>query len=75
MIDTKHLEHFSSIVGVENIYSDKAHLIAYSYDATREHFEPDAVIFPRNEEDISQILKYCNQHKIVIVPHEQNLRD
>ena len=68
MIDTKHIQHFTSIVGEENIYSDKAHLIAYSYDATREHFEPDAVIFPRNEDDISAILKYCNEHRIVIVP-------
>ena len=68
MIDIKHIKHFSAIVGDENIYSDKAHLIAYSYDATREHFEPDAVVFPRNEEDVSAILKYCNEHKIVIVP-------
>jgi len=68
MIDAKHIEHFTSIVTKENIYSDKAHLIAYSYDATREHFEPDAVLFPRDEKDISEILKYCNEHKIVIVP-------
>ncbi len=64
----KHLHYFASIVGADNIYSDKAHLIAYSYDATREHFEPDAVVFPRHEEDISAILKYCNEHLIVIVP-------
>ncbi|MDQ1264058.1 MAG: glycolate oxidase [Campylobacterota bacterium] len=68
MIEKRHLDYFSTIVGSENIYSDKAHLIAYSYDATREHFEPDAVIFPRNEDDISKILKYCNEHRIVIVP-------
>lgn len=68
MIDAKHIEVFKNIVGAENIYSDKAHLIAYSYDATREHFEPDAVIFPRHEADISAVLKYCNEHKIVIVP-------
>lgn len=68
MIEQRHLDYFSSIVGNENIYSDKAHLIAYSYDATREHFEPDAVIFPRNEDDISRVLKYCNEHKIIIVP-------
>jgi len=68
MIDAKHLKHFTSIVGDDNIYSDKAHLIAYSYDATRTKFEPDAVIFPRHEDDISAILKYCNEHKIVIVP-------
>jgi len=68
MIEKKHLDYFKSVVGDENIYSDKAHLIAYSYDATREHFEPDAVIFPRDEDDISKVLKYCNEHRIIIVP-------
>ena len=68
MLEAKHLAHFTSIVGDDNIYSDKAHLIAYSYDATRTKFEPDAVLFPRHEEDISAILKYCNDNKIVIVP-------
>jgi len=67
-MDKKHFNHFKNIVGEENIYEDKAHLIAYSYDATREHFEPDAVLFPRSEEDISNILKYCNENQIIIVP-------
>ncbi len=68
MIDTKHLEALKDIVGQENIKDDKAHLIAYCYDATKERFEPDAVIFPRNEQDVSKILKYCNENKIIIVP-------
>jgi len=68
MIKQEHLDYLASIVGEENIKSDKAHLIAYCYDATKERFEPDAVIFPRNEQDVSDILKYCNEHKIVIVP-------
>lgn len=68
MIERKDLKYLSSIVGDENIYADKAHLLAYSYDATREHFKPDAVVFPRHEEDISEILKYCNKKKIIIVP-------
>ncbi len=68
MIDKKHLKEFIKIVGRENIYNDKAHMIAYSYDATRTKFEPDAVIFPRHEQDVSDILKYCNRHKIVVTP-------
>lgn len=68
MLTQNDLSYFKSIVGEENIYDDKAHLLAYSYDATRERFEPDAVIFPRDESDISKILKYCNEHKIIIVP-------
>ena len=68
MIEQQHLKAFTKIVGSENIYDDKAHMIAYSYDATRTRFEPDAVIFPRHEEDISDILKYCNKHQIIITP-------
>jgi len=68
MVTQKDLKQFAKIVGKENIYSDKAHLIAYSYDATRTKHLPDAVIFPRDEKDVSQILKYCNEKKIIIVP-------
>jgi glycolate oxidase len=68
MLEKKHLNAFKKIVGEENIYDDKAHMIAYSYDATRTRYEPDAVIFPRHEKDVSEILTYCNTHKIVITP-------
>ncbi|CAA6808776.1 MAG: (S)-2-hydroxy-acid oxidase (EC [uncultured Sulfurovum sp.] len=68
MIDKKHLKAFTQIVGDDNIYDDKAHMIAYSYDATRTRYEPDAVIFPRHEQDVSEILKYCNDNLIVITP-------
>jgi len=68
MIEVEHIKKLSAIVGDENIYSDKAHLIAYSYDATRTRFEPDAVLFPRDEQDVSDILRYCNEHHIVITP-------
>ncbi len=68
MIDKKHLKAFKKIVGDDNIYDDKAHMLAYSYDATRTRYEPDAVIFPRHEQDVSDILKYCNEHQIIITP-------
>ena len=68
MLEKKHFKVFKKIVGAENIYDDKAHMIAYSYDATRERYEPDAVLFPKDESDISKILKYCNKHQIVITP-------
>jgi glycolate oxidase len=68
LIEAKHIDALKSIVGNENVYDDKAHLIAYSYDATRTRYEPDAVVFPKNEEDVSKILKYCNENKIIITP-------
>ncbi len=68
MLEKRDKKAFEQIVGAENIYDDKAHMLAYAYDATREHYEPDAVIFPRNEADVSAILSYCNTHGIVITP-------
>ena len=47
--------------------NSKAHLIAFCYDATRSHFGADAVVFPRHEQDVSDILKYYNRTQIIIV--------
>ncbi len=68
MLDKSHIQALKSIVGEENCYDDKAHLVAYCYDATRERYEPEAVVFPRNEADVSAILAYCNTHKIPVIP-------
>jgi glycolate oxidase len=67
MIESRHIENLKNIVGDEDIKTDKAHLRAYSYDATKEHFYPDAVIFPENEKEVSEILKYCNNNKIAVI--------
>ncbi len=67
-MEALHVKYFKSIVGSENVYDDKAHLIAYAYDATRTRYEPELVIFPRDEKDVSEILQYCNKHKIIITP-------
>ncbi|WP_180673995.1 FAD-linked oxidase C-terminal domain-containing protein [Helicobacter sp. 13S00482-2] len=68
MIEKKHQKELENIVGSENFYNDKAHLIAYCYDATKERYEPDCIIYPKDEIDVSKILKYCNTHKISILP-------
>ncbi len=64
----EHIKALRNLIGSENVKDDRAHQLAYSYDATREHYEPEAVVFPRDEEDVSKILRYCNEHKIPVVP-------
>ncbi|EQB3222682.1 FAD-linked oxidase C-terminal domain-containing protein [Campylobacter upsaliensis] len=61
-------EYFKNLLGEENAHFDSIHQRAYSYDATKKHYLPDGVLFPRNEEDISEILKYCNEKQIIIIP-------
>ncbi|MCR8676784.1 FAD-linked oxidase C-terminal domain-containing protein [Campylobacter sp. S4:11] len=63
-----HQKFFQDLLGVENAHFDPIHKRAYSYDATKKHYLPDGVLFPRDENDISQILKYCNENKIIVIP-------
>ncbi|GIO25984.1 glycolate oxidase subunit GlcD [Ornithinibacillus bavariensis] len=58
-----------TIVGTENVQDSKASLLAYSYDATPgfQSF-PDIVVSPKNKQEISEIVKLCNEYQIPIVP-------
>ncbi|MDF0728836.1 glycolate oxidase subunit GlcD [Cytobacillus sp. S13-E01] len=62
-------EKLIAIVGAENIDDSKVGRLVYSYDATPQFQSlPDAVIAPRNTEEISKVVKICNEYKIPIVP-------
>ena len=67
---SEHLKkHFIHIVGPENYRNSQAEKLVYSYDATPNYQAmPDAVIVPRNTEEVSQIVKLCNEHRIPLVP-------
>ncbi|TLS38462.1 glycolate oxidase subunit GlcD [Pseudalkalibacillus caeni] len=57
------------IVGQENYKDSNEMRLVYSYDATPTFQSlPDAVISPRNKEEIQKILQLCNEQQIPIVP-------
>jgi glycolate oxidase len=58
-----------SIVTAANFDDSKVGRLVYSYDATP-NFQsmPDAVVSPRNKEEVSQIVRICNENKVPIVP-------
>ncbi|TLD88655.1 glycolate oxidase subunit GlcD [Helicobacter sp. MIT 05-5294] len=64
----QNIKDLKAIVGEGECFSDKAHLSAYCYDATKERKYPECVVFPHNEEEVSRVLKYCNEHLIPIIP-------
>lgn len=47
---------------------DKLHLRLYSTDASIYQKEPVAVAYPRNKEDIKQLIAFARQHKIPLIP-------
>lgn len=66
----KILGDLEKIFGNPNV-SDKPHnLYPYSYDMTESEPQmPDFVVLPEKVEEIVELVKYCNQHKIPIVPY------
>lgn len=69
MISSHLLEQFTAIVGPENVITSNAGRLVYSYDATPNYQSmPDAVIAPRNTNEVSSIINLCREHKIPLVP-------
>ena len=57
------------IVGEANFLDSPEDKLCYSYDGTPIFQQlPEAIIFPENEEQISEIIKLANQEKFNIVP-------
>ncbi|MCA1318627.1 glycolate oxidase subunit GlcD [Bacillus tianshenii] len=69
MISKSLKDQFIQIVGADNYRDSAAEKLVYSYDATP-NFQsmPDAVIVPRNAEEVSKIVKLCNENRIPLVP-------
>lgn len=69
MLDINLKKQFEEIVGKENLEESIAARLAYSYDATPNYQSlPDAIVSPRNTNEVSKIIKLCNDHKIPVVP-------
>jgi glycolate oxidase len=62
-------EKVKKIVGANNYLDSHEDRLCYSYDGTPIFQQlPEAVVFPENEEHVSEIVKLANQDKFNIVP-------
>src|SRR5690606_40600012 len=66
---TSHINYFQSIVGAERVLADEETLMRCASDHTEDFiFKPHVVMQPGTTGEVSQILKYCNDNKIIITP-------
>jgi glycolate oxidase len=65
----KHLKkRFREIVGSEHFTDAQEDLVCYAYDATGDQHLPEAVLYPGNVSDVSDILQLANTHRVPVIP-------
>jgi glycolate oxidase len=68
-VSTGLVQLFESIVGKEFVIIDEEKRAHYSHDETEDFsFLPEVVLKPGSAEQISEILKLCNEYKVPITP-------
>lgn len=68
MIERSLIKELAKRIGRENVLSDMKDLIVYSYDATPRQEMPDVIVFPRNTDDVSAVMKVAHRERIPVVP-------
>jgi glycolate oxidase len=64
--DARVLERLREIVGAEHVLVDPEQVEPYAQDAVKEKFPPEAVLFPRNAEEIAAILRLANEARFPV---------
>src|SRR6478735_585522 len=69
ILTVEHLETIRSIVGEQYVFADEENLRNYGHDET-EHllYMPEVVVKPRTADEISSIMKLCNEYCIPVTP-------
>lgn len=66
---TELIKELQNISGNNNVIFDEASLNYYGHDETEQLlYPPDVVVKPSSAEEISKILRYCNEHLIPVTP-------
>ncbi|KAL9115456.1 MAG: hypothetical protein Q9227_000777 [Pyrenula ochraceoflavens] len=78
-ISPEHVKHFQSILGSDAAVIDglsaksSDDLEAFNTDWMKKYRgHTQLVVKPQTKEEVSQILKYCNEHKLAVVPQGGN---
>ena len=63
------IDQLRKIVGADQVVTEAETLQDYSHDETEElSFLPEVVVKPRTTQEVSAILRLCNEHRIPVTP-------
>ncbi len=63
------ISHFSSILDARYVHTDSEQISRCASDQTEDlHYPPEVVLQPGSTEEVSSIMKYCNEQRIPVTP-------
>lgn len=73
VLEDSDIKHFESILPKGSVITDQDEIAPKNADWTRKFVgQSKLLLTPSTNEEVSQVLKYCNQNKIAIVPQGGN---
>ncbi|HET8568514.1 MAG TPA: FAD-binding protein, partial [Candidatus Limnocylindria bacterium] len=57
-----------ALLGEDGVLGHRDDLLVYEYDGAVDTATPDAVVLPRDTQDVAKIARYCADHGVPIVP-------
>jgi glycolate oxidase subunit GlcD len=68
MVDRKLLRALQRAVGRQNVLTEPADVLLYSYDSSTTVGTPDAVVFPGSTDEVARVVKVCADRGVPFVP-------
>src|SRR6202045_3548000 len=66
-MDSALIRELKTLVGPENVLSQKEDLLLYEFDGSVEKARPEVVVFPHTTEDVSRIVKLASKYQVPVV--------
>jgi len=67
LLTSEHRKAIANLLPPDSLFSEQEVLEQYSRDYTEDlQFFPEVVVKPRQTEEVSSLLRYCNQHRIPV---------
>lgn len=70
-MNNSQIDELKTIFGESEVLTDIEDMVAYSYDASRVEIQPEAVVFAKTTEQVSQLMKFAYREKICVTPRGQ----